>query len=199
MSTDTRETPPTRPHPPRDKPVAPPPNCSSAPSLSNLRGCPRPGSYVCSFLSPSRLPAPLDNPQGSLPPVSFCSLDNQTTRVSRVLPLRIRSNPALTDAGAVPIATASRKYVSTRKRKSFAQRAQEPLFAPVRFESTWVRCRRAGGCKAAAARGALFQARGARATPRPPIGVDSRAVRWTPPRSQVRTPILMTLLSQTER
>ena len=169
------------------------------PLLSNLLRCPRPSSCVCSFLSPSRLPAPLDDPQGSLPPVSFCSLDHQTTRVSRVLPLRIRSNPALTDAGAVPIATASRKYVSTRKRKSFAQSAEEQLFAPVRFESTWVRCRRAGGCKPAAARGALFQARGSRATPLPPVGVDSRAVRWTPPRSQVRTPILMTLLSQTER
>lgn len=107
-----------------------------------------------------RLPAPLDDPQGSLPPVSFCSLDHQTTRVSRVLPLRIRSNPALTDAGAVPIATANRKYVSTRKRKSFAQRAEQQLFASVRFESTWVRCRRAGGCKPAAARGALFQALG---------------------------------------
>lgn len=30
----------------------------------------------------------------------------------------------------------------------------------MRFESTWVRCRRAGGCKPAAARGALFQALG---------------------------------------
>ena len=61
---------------------------------------------------------------------------------------------------SVPIATATRKYVSTRKRKSFAQRAEEQLFASVRFESTWVRCRRTGGCKPAAARGALFQALG---------------------------------------
>lgn len=71
----------------------------------------------------------------------------------------------------------------------------------VLFESTWSSGREGRGLKAGGGgdEGSPFPGAGASGSFASPAGVDVRAARWTLPHSQIRTRILTTPLSQTER